>query len=47
MKDEAITPPPKPDAWLRSNLFITNDARLSRTKAPGIDFIVPLRQVFL
>ena len=30
-----------------SNLFITNDARLSRANVPGIDFIVPLRQVFL
>ena len=29
------------------NLFITNDERLSRKVVPGVDFIVPLRQVYL
>ncbi len=29
------------------NLFITNDARLSRMNVTGVDFIVPLRQVYL
>jgi predicted nucleic acid-binding protein len=28
------------------NLFITNDLRLSRKIAPGVDFIVPLAQAF-
>lgn len=30
-----------------TDLFITNDARLSRKVVPGVDFIVPLRQAFL
>lgn len=30
-----------------TNLFITNDTRLSRKVVPGVDFIVPLRQAFL
>ncbi|HUI79188.1 MAG TPA: type II toxin-antitoxin system VapC family toxin [Bryobacteraceae bacterium] len=29
------------------NLFVTNDDRLSRKTVPGVDFIVPLRQVYL
>jgi len=34
-------------AAARSNLFITNHARLSRMNVAAIDFIVPLQQVFL
>jgi len=30
-----------------TNLFVTNDARLSQKTVPGIDFIVPLEKVFL
>ena len=30
-----------------TNLFITNDSRLSRTVVPGIDFIVPLQHAFV
>lgn len=29
-----------------TNLFITNDARLSRKAVPGVDFIVPLSQAW-
>jgi predicted nucleic acid-binding protein len=29
------------------DMFVTNDARLSRVNVPGIDFIVPLDRVFL
>ena len=31
----------------KTNLFITNDARLSRKTVAGVDFIVPLAQAFL
>jgi predicted nucleic acid-binding protein len=34
-------------AAARTNLFITNDTRLSRKLIEGVDFIVPLDQVFL
>ena len=30
-----------------TNLFITNDSRLSRKVVPGVDFIVPLQQAWL
>lgn len=30
-----------------TNLFITNDARLSRKLVAGVDFIIPLSQAFL
>jgi len=30
-----------------TNLFITNDSRLSRKVVPGVDFIVPLEQAWL
>ena len=30
-----------------ANLFVTNDERLSRAVVPGVDFVVPLRKVFL
>ncbi len=30
-----------------TDLFVTNDARLSRANVPGIHFIVPLQHVFL
>jgi predicted nucleic acid-binding protein len=30
-----------------TNLFITNDDRLSKKKVPGIDFVVPLSKAFL
>jgi predicted nucleic acid-binding protein len=50
-RDRAIRPP---DAIQLScaaaagvNLFITNDERLSRAVVPGVDFVVPLRKVFL
>jgi uncharacterized protein len=31
----------------QTNLFVTNDARLSQKKVAGVDFIVPLEKVFL
>jgi uncharacterized protein len=34
-------------ATAAANLFITNDARLSKKIVPGVDFIVPLERVFL
>ena len=34
-------------AAAETNLFVTNDARLSQKKVAGIDFIVPLEKVFL
>ena len=34
-------------ATAAANLFITNDARLSKKTVPGVDFIVPLDRVFL
>jgi predicted nucleic acid-binding protein len=34
-------------AAAQTNLFVTNDARLSQKKVAGIDFIVPLEKVFL
>ena len=34
-------------ATAETNLFVTNDARLSRKVVSGVDFIVPLDQVFL
>lgn len=34
-------------AVARTNLFITNDGRLSRKLVAGVDFIVPLSQAFL
>ena len=34
-------------AAAETNLFVTNDARLSRKTVAGVDFIVPLNHVFL
>ena len=34
-------------AAAETDLFVTNDARLSQKKVEGIDFIVPLAKVFL
>ncbi|SPF33952.1 putative PilT protein domain protein [Candidatus Sulfopaludibacter sp. SbA4] len=50
-RDRTIKPPDAIQlscaAAAGTNLFITNDARLSRMTLAGIDFIVPLPQVFL
>jgi hypothetical protein len=50
-QDRAIRPPDAIQlscaAGARTNLFITNDTRLSRKLVEGVDFIVSLDQVFL
>lgn len=49
--DRAVRPPDAIQlacaAVAGTNLFITNDARLSRKLVAGVDFIVPLSQAFL
>jgi predicted nucleic acid-binding protein len=50
-QDRGIRPPDAIQlscaAAARTNLFITNDTRLSRKKVDGVDFVVSLEQVFL
>jgi predicted nucleic acid-binding protein len=50
-QDRSIRPPDAIQlacaATAETNLFVTNDARLSRKVVRGVDFIVPLDQVFL
>lgn len=50
-RDRTIKPPDAIQlscaATAGTSLFITNDARLSKKNVKGIDFIVPLDQVFL
>jgi len=50
-QDRSIRPPDAIQlacaAAAGTDLFITNDARLSRKTIPGVQFIVPLAQVFL
>jgi len=49
--DRAIKPPDAIQlacaSVAKSDMFITNDDRLSRKKIPGIHFIVPLERAFL
>ena len=50
-QDRSIRPPDAIQlacaAAAETNLFVTNDARLSRKTVAGVDFIVPLNHVFL
>lgn len=50
-QDRSIRPPDAIQlscaAAAGTDLFVTNDARLSRKTVPGVQFIVPLPQVFL
>ncbi len=50
-QDRSIRPPDAIQlscaASAGTDLFITNDARLSRKSVPGVQFIAPLAQVFL
>jgi predicted nucleic acid-binding protein len=50
-QDRSIRPPDAIQlscaAAAGTDLFITNDARLSRKTIPGVQFIAPLAQVFL
>ena len=50
-RDRTVRPPDAIQlacaAAAKTNLFVTNDARLSRQMVPGVDFILPLQQVFL
>ena len=49
-RDRTVRPPDAIQlacaAAAKTNLFVTNDARLSRQMVPGVDFILPLQQVF-
>ena len=50
-QDRSIRPPDAIQlacaATAEINLFVTNDERLSRKTVTGVDFIVPLNQVFI
>ncbi len=50
-QDTSIKPPDAIQlacaSQMGTNLFVTNDDRLSRKRIPGIDFIVPLARAFL